>query len=244
MKMHNPLEQFNIDVYVPLKLGPLDISLTNASVMMLLAVFGAILIMWLLTRHLKIIPHLGQTIAEALYNFIKEMIEDTIGPKGLTILPFVLSLFLFILFGNLLGLFPYAFTFTSHLSVVGAIALIGLLTSVILGVWNRGLSWFHVFLPKGIPLALAPLMVPIEIISFLSKPFSLTVRLVMNMTVGHIMLEVVAGFVFALGIAGFVPLLFTGVLILFEVFIGILQAYIFTILSCIYLSEAFDGEEE
>ena len=243
MKMHNPLEQFDINVYVPIKIGPLDISLTNASVSMLLVSFMAIFLMWLMTRRMHLIPKLGQTAAESLYLFIKGMIEDTIGKKGLVILPFIFSLFVFILFGNLLGLFPLAFTYTSHLSVVGTIAIIGLLVSVILGVYHKGLSWFRVFLPKGIPWALAPLMVPIEIISFLSKPFSLTVRLVMNMTVGHIMLEVVAGFVFALGIAGFVPLIFTGLLILFEVFISILQAYIFTILSCIYLSEAFEGEE-
>ena len=243
MKMHNPLHQFDINIYVPLKIGPLDISLTNASVAMLLVTFFAIFLMWLLTRHMRLIPRVGQTIAESLYFFIKGMVDDTIGKKGESIIPFVFTLFIFILFGNLLGLFPYAFTFTSHLSIVGTIALIGLLLSIVLGVYNRGFSWFHVFLPKGIPLALAPLMVPIEIISFLSKPFSLTVRLVMNMTVGHIMLEVVAGFVFALGLAGFVPLLFTGMLILFEIFISILQAYIFTILSCIYLNEAFEGEE-
>lgn len=243
MKMHNPLEQFDIDVYVPIKIGPVDISLTNASIAMLVSCFFAIFFMWLLTRRLREIPRVGQTVAESLYLFIKGMIEDTIGKKGLTILPFIFTLFIFILFGNLLGLFPFAFTYTSHLSVVGTIALIGLLLSIILGVYHRGLSWFRVFFPKGIPWVLAPLMVPIEIISFLSKPFSLTVRLVMNMTVGHIMLEVVAGFVFALGLAGFVPLIFTGLLILFEVFISILQAYIFTILSCIYLSEAFEGEE-
>ncbi len=243
MKMHNPLEQFDIDIYVPLNLGPVDVSLTNASVSMLLVTFAAIGLIWFLTRNMKMLPHLGQTIVESLYLFIRSMVKDTIGAKGFSIIPFIFTLFIFILFGNLLGLFPYAFTFTSHLSIVGAIALIGLLVSIILGVYHRGLSWFHVFLPKGIPLALAPLMVPIEIISFLSKPFSLTVRLVMNMTVGHIMLEVVAGFVFALGLAGFIPLLFTGVLILFEVFIGVLQAYIFTILSCIYLSEAFESDE-
>lgn len=240
----DPFHQFDIEIYLPMKIGSWDVSLTNSSFAMLLATFGAIFLMWLMTRKMKLIPHLGQTIAESLYLFIRSMIDDTIGTKGRVMIPFILTLFVFILFGNLLGLFPYAFTFTSHLSVVGAIALIGLLLSIILGVWHKGFAWFHVFLPKGVPIALAPLMVPIEVISFLSKPFSLTVRLVMNMTVGHIMLEVVAGFVFALGLAGFVPLLFTGVLILFEVFISILQAYIFTILSCIYLSEAFEGNED
>ena len=244
MKMHNPLDQFNIDFFIPIKLGNIDISLTNSAITMLIAVFFAVLLMWFFTRNMKIIPHFGQTIAELMYNFIKGMIYDTIGPKGMVVLPFIFSLFIFILFGNLLGLFPYFFTFTSHLSVVGVIALVGLVLSVVLGVLNKGLSWFRVFLPKGVPLVLAPLMVPIEVISFLSKPFSLTVRLVMNMTVGHIMLEVVAGFVFVLGLAGVIPLLFTAVLILFEVFIAILQAYIFTVLSCIYLGEAFASEEE
>ncbi len=243
MEMHNPLGQFDIHVYVPLKIGNFDISLSNASVSMLLTTLLAIAGMWFLTRNMKLLPHLGQTIAESAYLFVRSMIEDTIGSKGYVLIPFVFSLFVFILFGNLLGLFPYSFTFTSHLSIVGAIAVLGLLVSVMLGVFNRGLSWFRVFFPRGLPWVMAPLMVPIEIISFLSKPFSLTMRLVMNMTVGHIMLEVVAGFVFALGLAGFVPLLFTGLLILFEVFIAVLQAYIFSILSCIYLSEAFDEKE-
>lgn len=244
MKLHNPLEQFDINVYYPMHLGKLDLSLTNASVSMIVATLLAIGLLWLMTRHMKILPHLGQTIAESLYLFIKSTIADTIGSKGYSMIPFIMTLFIFVLFGNLLGLFPYAFTFTSHLSVVGAIAVLGTLVSMCLGVYNRGLAWFHVFFPKGVPVLLAPLMVPIEIVSFLSKPFSLTVRLVMNMTVGHIMLEIVAGFVFVMGLAGFVPLLFTGLLILFEVFIGVLQAYVFTILSCIYLAEAFEGEEE
>ena len=176
--------------------------------------------------------------------FIKTPFSSCFRNNLFAVIPFIFSLFIFILFGNLLGLFPYMFTFTSHLSIVGTIALLALVLSMVLGVYHKGLSWFHVFFPKGVPWLIAPIMIPIEIISFLSKPFSLTLRLVMNMTVGHIMLEVVAGFVFALGLAGFIPLLFTGVLILFELFIGVLQAYIYSILSCIYLSEAFEGEND
>ena len=239
---HNPLTQFDIQAYIPLKIGSLDLSLTNASLSMLIASFSAVFLMWFLTRRITLLPKLPQTIAESFYLFIRSMIDDTIGSKGYCLIPFVLSVFVFVLFGNLLGLFPYSFTFTSHLSIVGAIAVFGSLVSIILGVFNKGLGWFRVFFPKNLPWALAPLMIPIEIISFLSKPFSLTMRLVMNMTVGHVMLEVVAGFVFALGLAGFFPLLFTGVLILFEIFIAILQAYIFAILTCIYLSEAFNEE--
>ncbi len=244
MSMHNPLEQFEIDVYIPIHIGSFDISLTNASITMIGAVLLAIILIWGLTRKLKIIPHPAQSLVESLYYFVQNMVESTIGHKGLSVVPFIFSLFLFILFGNLLGLFPYMFTFTSHLSIVGAIAFLALIISMILGVYHKGFSWFHVFFPKGVPWLIAPIMIPIEIISFLSKPFSLTLRLVMNMTVGHIMLEVVAGFVFALGLAGFVPLLFTAILILFELFIGVLQAYIYSILSCIYLSEAFEGEND
>ena len=240
--MHDPLEQFNLHVYVPIKVMGVDISLTNAGLTMLFTSAIIIILMWALTRRMEIIPKCGQVVAERIYCFIRSIIDDTIGKAGYVLIPFVLSLFTFILFGNLLGLFPYAFTFTSHLSLVGAIAVIGSLVSVVLGVWNKGFGWFRIFFPKNLPWLMAPLMIPIEIISFLSKPFSLTMRLVMNMTVGHIMLEVVAGFVFALGLLGVVPLVFTSVLILFEVFIAVLQAYIFTVLSCIYLSEAFNKE--
>ena len=240
--MHNPLTQFNLDIYIPIKIGSVDLSLSNSGVAMLFVSFVAILIMSLLTRNMRLLPHLPQTIAESLYLFIRSMIDETVGTKGRCLVPFVLSVFIFVLFGNLLGLFPYSFTFTSQLTVVGAIAVLGSFVSMVLGVYNKGFSWFRVFFPKNLPWALAPLMIPIEIISFLSKPFSLTMRLVMNMTVGHIMLEIIAGFVFVLGIAGFIPLLFTSVLILFEMFIAVLQAYIFSILTCIYLNEAFNEE--
>ena len=241
--MHNPLDQFNLQIYYPFHIAKMDMSLTNAGLLMLIASFSAIALMWLLTRKMQVVPHIGQLIVEKLYFFIRSMIQDTIGNEGYVLIPFVASLFIFILFGNLLGLFPYSFTFTSHLSIVGVIAVLGSVTAMVIGICRQGVSWFRIFFPKKLPLLLAPLIIPIEIISFLSKPFSLTMRLVMNMTVGHIMLEVVAGFVFALGVAGLIPLLFTGVLILFEIFIAILQAYIFTVLSCIYLSQAFNNEE-
>ena len=242
--MHNPLSQFEIQTYIPMHIGPLDVSLTNSSVMMILAVLLIVAMMAVMTFKMSIIPTRRQCFVETFYLFIRKMVEDTVGHSALSIVPLIATIFLFILFGNLLGLFPYSFTFTSHLSIVGAIAVIGLFISMILGVWHRGFSWFRVFFPKGVPWLLAPIIVPIELISFLSKPFSLTVRLVMNMMVGHIMLEVVAGFVFALGLLGFIPLLFTGVLILFEAFIAFLQAYIFSILSCIYLREAFEAEND
>ena len=147
-------------------------------------------------------------------------------------------MFLFVAFGNLLGLFPYAFTFTSHLTAVGSLSVIALLFNIGIGIKKKKLGWLRTFMPKGIPFALAPLIVPIEMISFLSKPFSLTVRLVANMTVGHIMLKIIAGFIVSLGLLGVVPLLFDSAIICFEIFISLLQAFIYTVLSCIYLSDA------
>ena len=139
------------------------------------------------------------------------------------------------------GLFPYSFTFTSHVAAVGALSLFALFFNMIVGIKKRKLEYFRIFMPKGIPLALAPLVVPIEIISFLSKPFSLTVRLVANMTVGHIMLKIIGGFIVALGVFGFVPLIFDACIIAFELFISLLQAFIYTVLSCIYLGDALRG---
>ena len=144
----------------------------------------------------------------------------------------------FVLFGNLIGLFPYAFTYTSHLAAVGGLSIIALLFNMCVGIKKKKIKFLRTFLPKGIPLALAPLIVPIETISYLSKPFSLTVRLVANMTVGHIMLKIIAGFIAALGILGVIPFLFDACIIVFEIFIAMLQAFIYTVLSCIYLGDA------
>ena len=151
---------------------------------------------------------------------------------------FIFCLFLYIAFGNLIGLFPYSFTFTSHIAAVGALSVLALCFNIGVGIYNRRWGYLRTFLPKGIPCVLAPLVVPIEAISLLSKPFSLTVRLVANMTVGHIMLKILGGFVVALGVAGVVPLLFQALIIIFEIFIALLQAFIYTVLSCIYLGDA------
>ena len=138
----------------------------------------------------------------------------------------------------MLGLFPYAFTFTSHLTAVGSLSLLALALNIFVGIKRKKLGWIRTFLPKGIPAVMAPVIIPIEIVSFLSKPFSLSMRLVANMTVGHIMLKIIASFVVALGIFGVVPLLFDCAIVCFEIFISLLQAFIYTVLSCIYLGEA------
>lgn len=236
--MSSPMEQFVIKPIIPLKVGSVDISFTNSSLFMVLAVVVSTLLLSLCLRKRSLVPHAAQSVPESLYEFVQSLLKENVGIEGLKYFPFIFTLFLFVAFGNLLGLFPYAFTFTSHLTAVGSLSLIALAFNICIGIKKKKIKWLRTFLPNGIPFALAPLIVPIEMISFLSKPFSLTVRLVANMTVGHIMLKIIAGFIVGLGLAGVVPLLFDCAIICFEIFISLLQAFIYTVLSCIYLSDA------
>lgn len=236
--MASPLEQFTVKPIIPIKFGEYDISFTNSSLFMVIAVLTIITVFGFCLRKRFIVPSISQSVAESTYDFIHNLLYNSAGKDGLKYFSFIFSLFLFIAFGNLLGLFPYSFTFTSHLAAVGCLSLLALTFNIIIGIRVKKWGYLRTFLPKGIPVALAPLVVPIEAISLLSKPFSLTVRLVANMTVGHIMLKILAGFIVALGLSGVVPLLFDACIIIFEMFIAVLQAYIYTVLSCIYLSDA------
>ncbi len=236
--MSNPMEQFEIKPLIPLNIGGVDVSFTNSSLFMVLAVVSAVLLMGMCLRKRTIIPSVAQSVPEVLYEFIAGLLRENVGMEGMKYFSFIFSLFTFVAFGNVLGLFPYAFTFTSHLAAVGGLSVIALLFNIGIGIKKKKLGYLRTFLPRGIPLILAPLIVPIEMISFLSKPFSLTVRLVANMTVGHIMLKIIAGFVLALGIGGIVPLAFDAAIVVFEIFIALLQAFIYTVLSCIYLGDA------
>lgn len=232
------MEQFEIKPLIPLNIGGVDVSFTNSSLFMVLAVVSAVLLMGMCLRKRTIIPSVAQSVPEVLYEFIAGLLRENVGMEGMKYFSFIFSLFTFVAFGNVLGLFPYAFTFTSHLAAVGGLSVIALLFNIGIGIKKKRLGYLRTFLPRGIPLILAPLIVPIEMISFLSKPFSLTVRLVANMTVGHIMLKIIAGFVLALGIGGIVPLAFDAAIVVFEIFIALLQAFIYTVLSCIYLGDA------
>ena len=232
------MEQFEIKPLIPLNIGGVDVSFTNSSLFMVLAVVSAVLLMGICLRKRTIIPSVAQSVPEVLYEFIAGLLRENVGMEGMKYFSFIFSLFTFVAFGNVLGLFPYAFTFTSHLAAVGGLSVIALLFNIGIGIKKKRLGYLRTFLPRGIPLILAPLIVPIEMISFLSKPFSLTVRLVANMTVGHIMLKIIAGFVLALGIGGIVPLAFDAAIVVFEIFIAVLQAFIYTVLSCIYLGDA------
>lgn len=232
------MEQFTIKPIIPLEYKGIDISFTNSALCMVIAVLASSLILGLCIRKRNIIPTTAQCIPESIYGFINNLIKENVGREGLKYFSFIFSLFLFVAFGNIIGLFPYAFTYTSHLAAVGGLSIIALLFNISIGIKKKKLGFLRTFLPRGIPLALAPLIIPIEMISYLSKPFSLTVRLVANMTVGHIMLKIIAGFILALGIGGIVPFAFDACIIVFEIFIALLQAFIYTVLSCIYLGDA------
>lgn len=232
------MEQFVIKPIIPIEIGGVDISFTNSSLFMILSVVCSTLFLALCLRKRTLIPNKAQSIPEGLYEFISGLLRENVGVEGLKYFSFIFTVFLFVAFGNILGLVPYSFTFTSHLTAVGALSLIALALNVIVGIRKKKFGWLRTFLPRGIPWIMAPLIIPIEMISFLSKPFSLSVRLVANMTVGHIMLKIIAGFVVGLGILGMVPLLFDAIIVCFEIFISLLQAFIYTVLTCIYLSDA------
>lgn len=237
--MSGPMEQFEIKKLFPLEVAGYDISFTNSALCMLISALSVILVFSFCLRKRTLIPGAAQTIPESLYDFVRSMVVDSVGKEGMKYFSFIFTLFLFIATGNLLGLFPYSFTFTSHIAAVGTLALMGLMLNIFVGIKTKKWGYLETFLPKGVPLLMAPLIVPVEAISLISKPFSLTVRLVANMTVGHIILKSIAGFIVAMGLlGGELPFVFAGIIIVFEIFVGILQAYIYTILSCIYLSDA------
>ncbi|MBR2923341.1 MAG: F0F1 ATP synthase subunit A [Alphaproteobacteria bacterium] len=236
--MAGPMEQFAIKPLIPIEVGGVDISFTNSSLFMMLAVLVSTLVLGLCLTKRTLVPNVAQSFPESIYEFIGGLIKENVGAEGLKYFSFIFCVFLFIAFGNLLGLFPYSFTFTSHLTAVGTLSLLALMLNIFVGIKKKKWGWLRTFLPKGIPAVMSVLIIPIEIVSFLSKPFSLSVRLAANMTVGHVMLKIIAGFVVGLGAFGFVPLVFDALIVCFEMFISLLQAFIYTVLTCIYLSDA------
>jgi len=236
---HSPLAQFAIEPIAPIHIGGLDASFTNSAAWMVAAVAAITVFMLLGTRKQAIVPGRWQSLCEGMYDFVSGLLKENVGNEGRQYFPFVFSLFMFILFANLFGLVPYSFTVTSHIIVTAAMALFVFFGVTIIGIARHGLHFFTYFVPKGAPIALIPVMIPIEILSYFIRPLSLSVRLFANMVAGHVMLAVIGGFVFALGIwAGWVPLAFVTVLFGLELLIACLQAYVFTILTCIYLHDA------
>lgn len=234
----SPLEQFVIRQWVPAEIGGVDVSFTNSAAFMVAAVVLASALMILSVRQRAMVPNRWQLLAELSYSFIAKMLSDTVGKEGRPYFPFVFTLFMFVLFGNFLGMLPYSFTFTSHLAVTFALAAFIFIAVTLIAIFKHGLKFFSFFLPHGVPIAMAPLLIPIEIISYLSRPVSLSVRLFANMMAGHTLLKVVAGFVVPLGIFGVVPVAGLVAVTALELLISFLQAYIFTILTCIYISDA------
>ena len=233
----DPIHQFEIERIIPIKLGELDLSLTNSGLWALVAV--ALVSLLMLTAPRRLIPTRLQSVAESLYELVFGMTEEVLGPHGRAYFPFVFTLFAFILAANLLGLIPGAFTVTSHIIVTLALALMVFIGATVIGFIRHGVGYLKLFVPAGVPAPLLPFVVPIEIISYFIRPFSLSIRLFANMMAGHMMLKVIAGFVIMLGVlAGWLPLMALVAIYALELLVAVLQAYVFALLTCLYLNDA------
>ncbi len=243
----DPISQFEIKKMADLQIGNFDISFTNSSLMMVISVGLIFLWLFLSTSKKALIPGRGQSIAEVSYEFISDMIRSTSGNEGLKFFPFVFALFMFILFANLLGMIPFFFTTTSHIIVTFTLAMMVMSLVILYGVYKNGLGFLKLFWPSGVPAIILPFVCLLEIISFISRPFSLAIRLWANMLAGHILLKLFAGFavmmVTALGmfpglLGAIVPFGMTAVLVPLEFLVAFVQAYVFALLTCVYLSDA------
>jgi len=241
----DPIHQFNIDnLFKIAQIGNQAIYFTNSSVYMLVSV--AVIFLLTCVGGRQLVPGRFQSMAEVSYEFVASMVRSNAGAEGMKFFPLVFSLFMFILVSNVIGIIPYTFTVSSHIIVTATLALLVFFTVLIYGFYRNGLKFLRLFVPSGIPIYILPLVVVIEIISFLTRPLSHSVRLFANMLAGHITLKVFAGFVALLGtslgaigwIGGIVPLALTVALTALELLVAFLQAYVFAILTCIYLNDA------
>ncbi len=198
----DPIHQFHINTIVPIHVGGYDLSFTNSALFMVVVVLLASGFLVFSTAGRALVPTRLQSISEMTYEFVASMLRDAAGNQGMRFFPFVFTIFMFVMVANLLGLFPYFFTVTSHIIVTFALSMLVILTVVFYGLAKHGLGFFKLFVPSGVPLILMPLVIAIEVISFLSRPVSLSVRLFANMLAGHITLKVFAGFVVSLGALG------------------------------------------
>jgi len=243
----SPLEQFEIVTLLPLSLFGLNISLTNSTLFLFLS--SLIALFWLSLSFYKfsLIPNSWQLVQESFYNLTLDIIKVNLGSKGEAYFPFIFSLHLLLLFINLIGMVPYSFTVTSHIIFTFSLALSIFIGINIIGIRTHGFKFFNLFLPKGVPLVIVPLLITIEIISYLIKVFTLSIRLFANMTSGHALLKIIAGFAWTMLSAGgllaffhLIPLALLLILIGLELGIAALQAYVFTLLTCIYLNDVLD----
>jgi len=242
----DPIHQFQInELFTVFKVGAREIAFTNSAMFMLIAVLGIALVMIGFTRSRALVPGRLQSVAEVCYEFVADTLRSSTGEAGMKFFPFVFTIFMFVLFANCLGLLPYAFTVTSHIIITAALALLVFFTVIVYGFWKNGLRFLKLFVPSGVPGYILPFVVAIEVLSFLSRPISHSVRLFANMLAGHITLKVFGGFVTmiaGIGIAGWfgaaLPLVMIVILTALELLVAFLQAYVFAILTCIYLNDA------
>ena len=234
-----PMHQFQVYRIGPeINIGNINLAFTNASLFMAISATLILSLLFLGTKKKSLIPSKVQLITEMSYTFIAKMINDTAGSSAKSFFPFIFTLFMFVLFLNMIGMLPYSFTVRIHIIVTFALAAIIFVGVTIIGFVKHGIKYLELFVPKGVPTVLLPLIVVIEIISYLSRPVSLSVRLFANMMAGHTMLKVFAGFVVALGLLGIAPLIFIILLYALETLIAFLQAYVFAVLTCLYINDA------
>ena len=234
-----PLEQFTIERIVPIHVGGVDISYTNSALLMTLAVILVSALVVLGTRRAALVPGRWQSVAEMSYEFVADMVETNAGHGGMEYFPFVFTLFMFILLGNLLGLVPYSFTFTSHIIVTFALAITVFIGVTLIGIVRHGFHFLKLFVPADVPVVLLVLLIPIELLSYFIRPFTLSIRLFANMLAGHTMLAIFAGFAASVPVIfGILPMGIDVLIYFLELLVAVLQAYVFAILTCLYLRDA------
>src|SRR3954453_18857973 len=237
MELH-PLEQFEIHRLVPLQIAGVDVSYTNSALLMTIVVFAVTALIVLGMRNASLVPGRVQSLAEMLYEFVVDMVDTNAGHGARPYLPFVFTLFMFILFANLFGLIPWSFTVTSHIIVTFALAIIVFIGVTIIGIVRHGAHFLKLFVPEGVSWVLLVVLVPIEILSYIIRPFTLSIRLFANMLAGHTMLAIFGGFGAGVGGFGFRPGGFHIAMFALEILVAVLQAYVFPILTCLYLRDA------
>ena len=233
-----PLHQFEIHRLVPIHIGGIDVSYTNSALLMTIVVVLVTALLVLGTRKRALVPGRWQSLAEMSYEFVADMVETNVGHGGREFFPFVFTLFMFILFANVLGMIPYSYTVTSQIVVTFALAAVVFIGVTIIGIVRHGFHFLRLFVPQGVPAPLLLLLVPIELLSYFIRPFTLAIRLFANMLAGHTMLAIFAGFAASIGLLGILPMGIDILLVALEVLVAALQAYVFAILTCLYLSDA------
>ena len=234
----HPLEQFQIQRLIPIHIGRLDVSYTNSALLMTIVVVLVTALVVLGTRKRALVPGRWQSLAEMSYEFVADMIDTNVGHGGREFLPFVFTLFMFILFANFLGMIPYSYTVTSQIVVTFALSAVVFIGVTMIGIVRHGFHFLRLFVPQGVPAPLLLLLVPIELLSYFIRPFTLAIRLFANMLAGHTMLAIFAGFAASIGLLGILPMGIDILLVALEVLVAALQAYVFAILTCLYLSDA------